>query len=409
MVWAASAAFLTYFCMYAFRKPLSAAVFEGQIFLGISYKVCIIITQVVGYLCAKWFGIHWIAELKPQNRRKKLLFLIGVSHVALLLFALTPAPYNIVWIFFNGFPLGLIWGIVFSYIEGRRITDILATFLSISFIVGSGVVKSVGRALIEKVHIPEYWMPFCVGALFFPLILLTSWMLEKIAPPDSLDIAERSPRIPLNPSQRKELYWQFGLGLNAILILNVVMTIVRDTKDNFLVEIFKEIGIGNEITIYTQTESLIGIIVIVVLSSLVFIRAQKKAFYLLHFLMFTGMCIVGASTYLYAHAIISGFYWIILHGIGLYVSYIVFQSLYFERWIAAFRLQANVGFFMYIFDFLGYIGSCAIIFLKEIAHFSTNWERFLIQLSYGASCIAMICIATAFLYFHSKLSQPSNS
>jgi len=34
-------------------------------------------------------------------------------------------------LFLNGFPLGMIWGLVFSYVEGRRTTELMAAILSI--------------------------------------------------------------------------------------------------------------------------------------------------------------------------------------------------------------------------------------------------------------------------------------
>ncbi len=200
------AAFLTYSAMYAYRKPLTAGTFEGYLLWGIHYKVILVVSQVLGYLTAKFIGIKFISELKHRGRGLRLLALIGVAQLALLLFALTPFPYNFVWLFFNGLPLGMIWGIVFTYIEGRKATDVLATFLSISFIVSSGLVKSVGRWLIQGVGVPEFWMPFAVGCLFIPLVLLSTWMLEKIPPPTVADQDARSPRIPLDGQQRRKLF-----------------------------------------------------------------------------------------------------------------------------------------------------------------------------------------------------------
>jgi hypothetical protein len=155
-IWAMVAVFATYICMYAYRKPLSAGTFAPYTLWGIDYKVILVITQVLGYLSAKLIGIKLISELRPERRQRMLLLLIGTSHAALLLFALTPFPFNFLWIFLNGLPLGLIWGIVFSYVEGRRATDMLATFLSISFIVGSGFVKSIGRYLMSEWAVPEF-------------------------------------------------------------------------------------------------------------------------------------------------------------------------------------------------------------------------------------------------------------
>jgi hypothetical protein len=45
-----------------------------------------------------------------------------VRKVALVLFGLTPPPYNALWLFFNGIPLGMVFGLVTGVLEGRRHT-----------------------------------------------------------------------------------------------------------------------------------------------------------------------------------------------------------------------------------------------------------------------------------------------
>jgi hypothetical protein len=44
---AGGAAFLAYASMYAFRKPFTAASFEGMHLAGVDYKVWLVIAQVI--------------------------------------------------------------------------------------------------------------------------------------------------------------------------------------------------------------------------------------------------------------------------------------------------------------------------------------------------------------------------
>jgi hypothetical protein len=81
----------------------------------------------------------------------------------LVLFAIVPAPYNAVFLFINGFPLGMLWGVVFSYVEGRRSTDFIGAALAVSFIFASGFVKSVGGWLLLEFNLSEFWVPFVTG------------------------------------------------------------------------------------------------------------------------------------------------------------------------------------------------------------------------------------------------------
>src|SRR5277367_6459967 len=109
-IMAAVSAFGAYTSMYAFRKAFAAGTFTGQQYFHVDYKVWLVIAQILGYTLSKFYGIKFIAELKPGQRAKSILLLIGIAWLALLFFAITPAPYNIIFLFINGFPLGLIWG-----------------------------------------------------------------------------------------------------------------------------------------------------------------------------------------------------------------------------------------------------------------------------------------------------------
>ena len=59
----------------------------------------------------------------------------------------------------------MVWGLVFGFLEGRKLSELLGVGLSASYIVASGVVKSVGRWLVLE-HGFRYWMPAIVGLIF---------------------------------------------------------------------------------------------------------------------------------------------------------------------------------------------------------------------------------------------------
>lgn len=107
-VLAAVSAFGTYTSMYAFRKAFAAATFTGHEYFHVDYKVWLVIAQVIGYMSSKFYGIKFIAEVNSKTRARYILTLIGIAWAALLAFAFVPAPWNIAFLFINGFPLGLI-------------------------------------------------------------------------------------------------------------------------------------------------------------------------------------------------------------------------------------------------------------------------------------------------------------
>ncbi|WP_217620858.1 DUF5690 family protein, partial [Bacillus sp. GbtcB13] len=88
------------------------ALFDGISFLGVDYKIWLVIAQTMGYAASKIYGIRFIAEMQSTKRARSIVVLILFSWLALLLFAVVPAPFNILFLFLNGFPLGMIWGLV---------------------------------------------------------------------------------------------------------------------------------------------------------------------------------------------------------------------------------------------------------------------------------------------------------
>ncbi len=179
LLYSSIAAFGAYFCMYAFRKPFTVARYDHLQVWGVDYKIALILLQVLGYATSKFIGIKVISELTPGKRKFYFLGLILMAELALFLFAIVPAPYNVVFMFLNGLPLGMIWGIVFSYLEGRKTTEILGIILCTSFIVSSGVVKSAGMWIMQYWGVSEFWMPVVTGALFLLPLLVFIFLLEK--------------------------------------------------------------------------------------------------------------------------------------------------------------------------------------------------------------------------------------
>ena len=158
-VCAAMVAFLAYSSVYAYRKPFTVATFEGISFWGISYQTLLIISQVIGYMLSKFYGIKFIAELKRLGRWKTSFLLVGIAWLSLLFFAIVPAPFGMIFFFINGFMLGFMWGIIFSYVEGRTGTDFIGSVLAVSFIFAGGFTRSVAKWLMLEWGITEKWMP----------------------------------------------------------------------------------------------------------------------------------------------------------------------------------------------------------------------------------------------------------
>lgn len=399
------ASFGLYFCMYAFRKPFTIATFEAISYLGIDYKILLIIAQVLGYMLSKFIGIKIISELKPKSRGMLLVGMIFFAEMALLLFAVTPQPYNIIFMFFNGLPLGMVWGIVFSYLEGRRFTEILGVALSSSFIVSSGFVKTIGKFVMDEWHISEFWMPFVTGSLFILPLLFFIFLLEKLPNPDKEDQFLKTKRIPLTPKKRKKIFLKFAFPIIILVIFYVMLTAFRDFRDNFARELWDTLGYQDSSSIYTTAEIPIAIAVLVMLGSLGFIKNNMKAFVMYHYLLLLGTVLMGISTWLFQNQYISSFAWMSLTGFGLYICYVPFGCIFFDRMVAVFKIKGNAGFLIYIADSFGYLGSMLILIYKNFGQPSLSWLEFFIDGTYLVAILGTVITITSLLYFIKKKKE----
>ncbi|MFA6249381.1 MAG: DUF5690 family protein [Mucilaginibacter sp.] len=397
-VLAALSAFGAYTSMYAFRKAFAAGTYPGQQYLHIDYKVWLVIAQIIGYTLSKFYGIRFIAEVKGAKRGLIILLLVGISWLALLGFALVPAPYNIVFLFINGFPLGLIWGLVFGYLEGRRSTEFMAAVLSISLIFGSGFVKTIGQTLIHVYHVSEYNMPFLTGALFAVPLVLFVLMLELMPPQTPEDKLLRTERLPMNAQERKHFIIRFLPGIILTLIIYVLLTIMRDIRDNFEVEIWSSLGIKDR-GIYTKIDTKISIIVLIAMSLLILIKKNLRAFSIIHLFIIGGCVLLGVSTVMYSLKMIGPVSWMTMAGLGLYLGYVPYNAIFFERMIATFHYKSNVGFVMYVADSMGYLGSVSILLIKELGRPNISWGTFFKEGVMIVAIIGGICGTLSLLYF----------
>jgi Family of unknown function (DUF5690) len=398
------AGFAAYFSMYAFRKPFSVAIF-GSVpgwHFALDYKIALVLAQVLGYAVSKMIGVKFIAEVMPNKRAAAIVVLIFVSWLALLLFAVVPAPWNVCAMFLNGLPLGLIWGLVFGFMEGRRTSEVLGAILCASFIVSSGAVKSVGKLLMDGWHISPFWMPAAVGALFFPLLGLSVWGLSQLPPPSARDESERVRRAPMDSAARARLLGRYGVGIVLLVLSYVLTTAIRDFRDNFAAEIWTALGFGQTAAVFTASELPVAVLSLTVLGVIIVVRDNVKALLVIHGVVFAGLLLLGLSTLAFRAGLLSPLAWMILNGAGLYMAYVPFNAMLFDRLIAASGTVGTAGFLIYIADASGYLGSCALLMWRNFGLVELNWLQVFTASAYGASIIGMILMGLSAIYFLRK-------
>ncbi len=401
-LYAAITVFLTYTMVFGFRKSFTVATFDGITIAGYSYKTILVISQMLGYMLAKFYGIKYISELKRHGRGQIIIFLTAISWLSWLFFALIPAPFNILFLFINGFPLGMLWGVVFSYVEGRRSTDFIGATLAVSFIFASGFVKTVGAWLMLTFQVTELWVPFFTGLVFAGPLLLFVYLIERIPPPDEKDITYRMNRVPMLIEDRKRFVNLFLPGLVACILIYVFATIFRDMRDNFSAEMWKEMGFFDKPELFAKTETPITIIILVLIGSMVLIRNSFKALMLSHLFIGIGFILAGLSSLMFIEKNLEPVWWMTMVGLGLYMVYIPFNSVFFERLIASFKHTGNVGFLIYLADSFGYVGSVGVMLSKEIFKVQLNWVTFFSNSVIILSIFGLLLTIFSAIYFSGK-------
>lgn len=395
---AVAAAFSAYFCMYAFRKPFAAAAWSGESVGGIDLKIALVISQVVGYALSKFASVKFLSELPPARRVTALFVAIGVAEVALVGVGVLPPGGKLVAIFVTGLPLGAVWGLVFGFLEGRRTSEILGAGLSISYIVASGAVKTVGRWVLGA-GVPEAWMPAAVGALFLPAFAVSVWLLSCLPPPDADDERERAERAPMDASARVTFFARHAFGLGALTVLYVLLTGYRDFRDNFAFELWSALGYGEAPAVLTYSELPIAVVVLVSLALVVRVRDNRRAFFAVHALMLAGATLIGIATVLFTIGALGGAAWMVLVGAGLYLAYVPYGCVLFDRLMAMTRMAGTAVFMIYVTDAAGYAGSVVLLLFKHFGAPDIDWLPFFVRLSYVTSSVGVVGFVASWRYF----------
>ncbi len=396
------AAFGTYFCMYGFRKPFTAATYEGAEWMGVGFKTILVASQVAGYTLSKFIGIRVVSEMPARYRAVAILAVIGLAEITLLLFAVTPAPWSCAWLFVNGLSLGMVFGLVLGYLEGRMVTEALSAGLCASFILSAGFVKSVGRSVMDDFGVDPYWMPFTTGLLFLAPLLLFVGLLSRIPPPSALDVSLRCERAPMDRSQRRSFFRRHALGLTGLLLIYVLLTILRSLRDDFAVEIWRELGVTGEPTVFARSEFWVMIGVVLSSGFMIALKNNRVAFLATMGLLAGGFVIVIGSILGHRAGYLAPMPFMVILGVGTYIPYVAFHTTVFERMIAAYRETGTIAYLMYLADAVGYLGYVGVMVYRNVTTGEVEFLRLLtaVGLTVGIVSGAITLVVGLHFYYH---------
>ncbi|MBL9124684.1 MAG: hypothetical protein JNG90_13695 [Planctomycetaceae bacterium] len=390
------AAFGCYFCMYGFRRPFTAATYLDTPVAD--FKTVLVTSQVLGYMLAKFVGIKIVAEMPPERRAIALLAQILAAEATLVLFALIPPPWNAACLFLNGLSLGMVFGLVLGFLEGRRVTEMLVAGLCASFILADGVTKSVGAWLLAQ-GVTELWMPAVAGLLFLAPLVLFVAMLARVPAPGAADVAARAPREAMTRAERWAFVRRHAPGLLPLVLMYLGVTIVRSIRADFAPEIWRELGTEAVPGTFTRSELWVALGVLVLNGSAILITDSRRAFFVSLATCGLGFgLLVAALAALRAEAL-SSFAFMVLLGFGLYLPYVAVHTTVFERLLAVTRDRGNLGFLMYFADSIGYLGYVVVMVISRFGIAPAGVLKLLLGAGWVVAGVSVLCLVQSASYF----------
>ena len=401
-IWCITAAFGAYFCMYGIRKPFTATTYEGMTAFGMELKSALVITQVFGYMISKFIGIKVIAELPPYKRVRGILLLTSVALACLLGFAVVPTPLSVVFLFGNGLMLGMVFGLVLGFLEGRRMTELLAAGLCASFILADGAAKSVGAWLMEQ-GIAETWMPFAAGTIFMIPLIGFLWMLSQIPEPGKTDQSERQERVRMNSADRRRYFMHYAPGLIAIILAYLLITLIRSIRGDFAPEIWKGLGVETTPELFSISEMWIALGIIICSGVFSLYRNNRSALFHSITVCILGLGLLPMSLMALDKQWVSPFWFMVLIGLGLYLPYVLVHTTLFERIMAVTPDKGNIGYLMYLADSTGYLGYVILMLFKDSLPAQDDTLSFFTTLCWFVGVFGIGSFLLALSYFRTKL------
>jgi hypothetical protein len=212
-------------------------------------------------------------------------------------------------------------------------------------------------------------------------------------------------RAPMDQAARRSMFSAYAPGLVALIVIYVGLTVLRDFRDNFAVEIWNGLGFKDDAKIFTLSELPVAAIVLVTMSMLMFIRDNRKAFLANLALVAVGLAIAGLSSLGFQAHMIGPISWMVALGAGLYLAYTPFNALLFDRFIAASGRVGTAGFLIYVADANGYASSVALLVFRNFVGVKLSWVDFLRLTSYGVAIAGLVLIVWSGFYFQRRLAR----
>eukprot|EP00045_Choanoeca_perplexa_P005507 m.46603 g.46603 ORF g.46603 m.46603 type:complete len:443 (-) comp13159_c0_seq1:8-1336(-) len=368
-------------------------------------KVWISIASTVGYALSK-IPAYSIVSTMPREKRKRWIILLILSMLVLSLgfYAILPHFAQPIGVFLGALPASWVFGIMFTYLEGRRSTEITSGMLNFFIILGGALARAVGSAILDALPSNLHaWMPLITAGIGLPIAIVCVFLLDAVPQPTLADVRERAVRRPMPAAERGAFLKRFWPGL-ALLSLNyMLMVTFRSFRDYFCANVYKDM-LHRDVTSmdYILADWPAGAVACSMMMGVAAVRDNRKGVQAMHVMMVLGAVILAAITVLFQIHYLSGEVSIICIGIGLYVAWLPSQAILFDRILSASDTPGTSVFLIFATDFLGYVGTLALLIYKSFADIGSVTDLFLYT-SLGLAGSVLLLSVGSVIYFNRVL------
>ena len=164
--------------------------------------------------------------------------------------------------------------------------------------------------------------------------------------------------------------------LVMLFFANLFVTVLQDIKEDFLVKILDVDAAGLSSWAFAKVDATVTLIILCMFGLMSAVRSNIKVLCMLLGLVTCGTATLSSLAFNYSALQLQPMTWLFLQSLSLYTVYLSFQTLFFERFIACFKIKGNVGFFIITLDFIGYTGTVVVLIFKEFFNPAVNWLDF---------------------------------
>lgn len=182
-------------------------------------------------------------------------------------------------------------------------------------------------------------MPALIGAVALPLLAGLGYILDHLPKPTAEDKALRVERVTLDRQQRWELFRNFAPVLTLLFFANLFLTVLQDVKEDFLVKIIDVNAAGLSSWVFAKVDGVVTLIILAVFATLALVKSHIKVLSTLLTLVIAGAVTLSFVAFNYDSLQLSPLVWLFIQSLCLYFSYLSFQTIFFDRFIACFRIR----------------------------------------------------------------------